>query len=287
MICSSPREIRKEIVKVTRDGCAPLFLSCKRGNVEISEYLITVCDADVEQRGMFEVPQDQSVHCVTPLWCAAVSGKLPVVKCLLRLGSSINSLSDTGSTPVRSACFMTNMEIVQYLVEHGADIKKSNYNGGTCLINSVQSVQLCQYLISKGADVNAKDIQDKTALHYAIQEHRLETTILLLDHGANPFARSRYGDDALQTACLKGAHQIFDHLKVRIAYPPERIADASELIGSTFLDEHNETRLAMLHWRLAHHTRFKFMNYIGERLFFIRNISFNSDKLKTFFLIVF
>lgn len=164
--------MRKDIVKISRDGCAPLFVACKRGNVDITEFLITNCDADTEQRGMFENPEDQSVHCVTPLWCAAVSGKLSVVKCLIRLGADINAVSDTGSTPVRSACFMTNMEIVQYLVEHGADIKKSNYNGGTCLINSVQSVELCSYLISKGADVNAKDIQNKTALHYAIQEHR-------------------------------------------------------------------------------------------------------------------
>lgn len=204
---------------------------------------------------MFEVPDDRSVHSVTPLWCAAVSGKLPVVKCLIRLGSSINAQSDTGSTPVRSACFMTNMEIVKYLVEHGADIKKTNYNGGTCLINSVQSVQLCSYLISKDVDVNAKDIQEKTALHYAIQEHRLETTKLLLDKGADPFSKSQNGDDALTTACLNGSQQIFDLLKSRIKYSAERVADAHELIGSTFLDEHNETRVAVLHWRLAHHTR--------------------------------
>lgn len=91
----------------------------------------------------------------------------------------------------------------------------------------------------------------------------METTKLLLEHGADPFARSRYGDDALQTACLKGAHQIFDHLKVRVNYSIERIADANELIGSTFLDEHNETRVAILHWRLAHHTRLKSPSYIG------------------------
>lgn len=165
-------ECRREIVKRKRDGCAPLFIACKRGNVVIAEYLITKCGADIEQRGLYEVPEDRSVHCVTPLWCAAVSGNLELVKCLIRLGSEINALSDTGSTPVRSACFMTHLIIVEYLVEHGADINKANYNGGTCLINSVQSVQLCMYLISKGADVNAKDIQDKTALHYAIQEHR-------------------------------------------------------------------------------------------------------------------
>lgn len=136
------------------------------------EYLVTVCDSDLEQKGLFEVHEDTAVHIVTPLWCAAVSGKLPVVKCLVRLGSSINALSDTGSSPVRSACYMTYIDIVQYLVEHGADIHKPNYNGGTCLINSVQSEKLCAYLLSKGADVNAKDIQDKSALLYAIQEQR-------------------------------------------------------------------------------------------------------------------
>lgn len=246
--------IRREIVKRVRDGCSPLFIASKRGNCELAEYLITVCDANKEQRGLFEVPEEKTVHWVTPLWCAAVSGKLSVVKCLVRLGCNINAESDSGSTPVRSACFMVvgqNIEIgkefnsidstpvliifititVQYLIENGADIRKSNFNGGTCLINSVQSVQLCNFLISKGADVNARDIQDKTALHYAIQEHRLETAELLLEHGANPFAKSRYGDDSLQTACLKGAHQIFDFLKSRIYFPAERLANAHELIG--------------------------------------------------------
>uniref|UniRef100_A0A8D8JRE1 Protein fem-1 homolog C n=1 Tax=Culex pipiens TaxID=7175 RepID=A0A8D8JRE1_CULPI len=260
-----PRQIRKEIVKRTRDGCSALFIACRRGNVEITEYLITVCDANSEQKGLYEVSEDRSVHCVTPLWCACVSGKLSVVKSLVRLGSNINALSDTGSTPLRSACFMTHIDIVQYLVENGADIRKPNYNGGTCLINSVQSVQLCSYLISKGADVNARDIQDKTALHYAIQEHRLETAQLLLEHGADPFAKSRYGDDALQTACLKGAHQIFDYLKNRINYSSERLADAHELIGSTFIDDHNETRVAILHWRLAHHIRLRDTTYIQKR----------------------
>ena len=32
-----------------------------------------------------------------------------------------------------------------------------------------------------------QDIQCKTALHYAIQEHRFETTKLLLNFGADPF----------------------------------------------------------------------------------------------------
>lgn len=251
-------------MRIIREGCAPLFVAARRGAASVVDYLITVCHADVEQRGIYEVHEDNSVHHVTPLWCAAVSGQLAVIKTLLRHRSDIDASSDTGSTPVRSACFMTNVDVVNYLVEQGADIRRANYNGGTCLINSVQSVPLCQFLLSKGADVNAKDIQDKTALHYAIQEHRLETTKVLLEHGADPFAQSRYGDDALQTACLKGAHQIFNYLKRSVTYSTRRLADAHELIGCTFLDEHNETRVAILNWRLAHHMRMKKMPYLGE-----------------------
>lgn len=169
---SQSRERRSDIVRVKHEGCAPLFVAAKRGLCTVVEYLITVCAADVEQTGHFVVPEDRSVHRVTPLWCAAVSGQLPVLKVLLRHRCAINAASDTGSTPVRSACFMTNLEVVHYLVDNGADIRRANYNGGTCLINAVQSVPLVLFLLSKGADVNAKDIQDKTALHYAIQEHR-------------------------------------------------------------------------------------------------------------------
>lgn len=245
------REDRKEIVTRVKEGCAPLFLACKKGNVEIVEYLISTCESDVEQRGMYEVPDDRSIHYVTPLWCAAVAGKLSVVKCLVEHGANVNSVSDTGSTPVRSACFMTHLDIVMYLVENGADILKPNYNGGTCLINSVQSVPLCEFLLKHGADVNAQDIQFKTALHYAIQEHRFETTKLLLENGADPLIMSRYGDDALQTACLKGATQIFDYLCEKYNYPLERIAEAHELMGATFLDEHHDLQKTLHYWRKA------------------------------------
>lgn len=61
-------EIRKEIVNKVKVGCAPLFIACKRGHVEIAEYLITVCNSDIEQRGLYEVPDDRFVFiffCVT------------------------------------------------------------------------------------------------------------------------------------------------------------------------------------------------------------------------------
>ena len=45
---------------------------------QIVEYLIEVCGADVEQRGRYEVPDDRTIHTVTPLWCASVAGMFKV-----------------------------------------------------------------------------------------------------------------------------------------------------------------------------------------------------------------
>lgn len=127
-----------------------------------------------------------------------------------------------------------------------------DFTGGTCLINSVQSSNLCEYLLVHGANVNAQDIQLKAALHYAIQEHRFDTTKLLITHGADPFLKNRYGDDALQTSCLKGATTIFHYLLEQIPeYSRERKAEMHELMGSTFLDEHHDIQMALHFWKKA------------------------------------
>ena len=80
---------------------------------------------------------------------------------MIKHGANVNALSDSMSTPVRSACYRTNIDVVKYLVENDADIHQPNVNGGTCLINSVQSVELCKFLIEKGASLNARDSSGK------------------------------------------------------------------------------------------------------------------------------
>ena len=53
------------------------------------------------------------------------------------------------------------------------------------------------------------------------------------------------------------AVQIFDYLIEHFEYTPERIAEAYELLGSTFLDEHYDLQTALQYWRRALQVRFK------------------------------
>ena len=70
-LCSDIEERRALVSKTHKEtGCSPLFIACKRGNIEIVEYLLSKCGADVEQKGLYEVQDDRSVHHVSPLWCA-------------------------------------------------------------------------------------------------------------------------------------------------------------------------------------------------------------------------
>jgi ankyrin repeat protein len=283
-----PQQLRKEIVARQQDGCSPLFIACRNGLTRVIKYLLDVCEADIEQKGRYEDFKDQQIHSVSPIWVAAVSGQLRAVKLLIERGADVNSVSDTGSTPVRSACFMCKdddgsqeydnecdetfsfgasdddggdiyMKIVCLLVEHGADILKPNYNGGTCLINSLHNYRLTKYIIEHGADVNAKDKYLKTALHYAIERDKLEVVKLLLSSGADPFMETVTCDDALQVCCIGGHVDIFNYLIENYTYDSRRLSDAYRLLGSSILEISCDLTQVRKYWTTSldiskHHT---------------------------------
>ncbi|KAK3095431.1 hypothetical protein FSP39_014592 [Pinctada imbricata] len=260
------KEQRRRIVSQKINGNAPLFTSCLKGRVHFVNYLLDDCLADIEQKGIYEVELDHSRHMVTPLWCAAVADKFEVVHTLVIHGADINSPSDTQSTPVRSACYMTNISIVKYLVAQGANIHQPNINGGTCLINSVQSPVLCEFLISRHVDVNAKDNSGNLALHYAIREGRLDTVKLLLEHGSDYRAKNQFGDDALQTAALRGFTNIVKYILEYTQQSVESAIHSLELLGTNFVDEAHDIPGALDVWKKAMEMRFADPNNIVHKV---------------------
>ena len=75
--------------------------------------------------------------------------------------------------------------------------------------------------------------------------------VLLLNYGADPTIKTRNGEDALTSACLKMEINTFNYLIKNVHYTNERIANAYELLGCSILDEHKDVKEALNYWKKA------------------------------------
>ena len=79
----------------------------------------------------------------------------------------------------------------------------------------------------------------------------METVKLLLKYGSLPYTKNDLGDDALQTACLRGHSNIMSYLIQQIKPSIERQIEAHELIGTNFVDEKHDIQSTIHMWRVA------------------------------------
>jgi ankyrin repeat protein/outer membrane protein OmpA-like peptidoglycan-associated protein len=84
-------------------------------------------------------------------------------------------------------------EIVQMLIEHGANVNARSIEGDTALKCVANRLEIAKILIEHGADVNARNDYGDPTLMWA----NLTTAKLFLDHGAKVNARNDYGDTTL------------------------------------------------------------------------------------------
>lgn len=166
--------------KKNRDGKTPLDL-VKETDVDIQDLL----------RG------DAALLDATKKGCLARVQKLCTPK-------NINCRDHQGrnSTPLHLAAGYNNFEVVEYLIEHGADVNAQDKGGLIPLHNasSYGHVEIAAHLIKHGALVNATDRWAFTPLHEAAQKGRTQLCTLLLAHGADPTMKNQEGHTPLDLA---------------------------------------------------------------------------------------
>ncbi|XP_076154616.1 poly [ADP-ribose] polymerase tankyrase-2-like isoform X2 [Alosa pseudoharengus] len=131
---------------------------------------------------------------------ASKSGDLDVVKKLCTL-QNVNCRDVEGrqSTPLHFAAGYNRVGVVEYLLQHGADVHAKDKGGLVPLHNacSYGHYEVAELLVIHGAVVNVADLWKFTPLHEAAAKGKYEICKLLLQHGADPTKKNRDGNTAL------------------------------------------------------------------------------------------
>ncbi len=100
--------------------------------------------------------------------------------------AAVNLKGPAGATPLMYAALYGDAASVKELIEHGANTKASNDAGATALMWAADDLEKVRVLLDHGADPNAKSADSLTSLTVAIGNGGPAAVVkLLLDHGAS------------------------------------------------------------------------------------------------------
>lgn len=224
------QSLLKQHVKVNareEDGGTALAWAAVRCNFEIA--------TDLLKAGAN--PNIVNEQGIGPLYLAITNGSPALVELLLTKGANPNLAREDGETPLLTATRLGQVEMLKALLSHGASINaKETKFGQTPLMWAVGHPDVTRVLMEHNADVHATSkvweitstiytpttaTLGKTgipwnndgaytakqggqnALHFAVQEHDLESAKLLLDAGVDVNIASADGTTPLLAALYK------------------------------------------------------------------------------------
>jgi hypothetical protein len=183
---------------------------------------------------------------MTALHHAAMSGEAQEIVTLCKNGANINAQDHNGATPLHHASDAGQVAAVKRLLQAGADINAQDNEGITALHYSASGkhfisvpnnwnkvpgrAEVARELLCAGADINAQNKDGYTALHYSAAREQFETTLLLIERGADLTAPTRFGNTAFN---FVGSHFLLDpkkRQKIRDALQQRKEAMANLLL---------------------------------------------------------
>jgi len=157
----------------------------------------------------------------TPAVAALAGRHFQVAQVLHRNKSSVEPRGAFENTPLHSAAFYGDLEMVQVLLEFGADVNSKNEYRITPLYFTLRGhrndARVARLLIAHGADPNTRNEYGLTPLHWASMYGRIEIVRLLIEHGANVEVKDDYGRAPLDVASGKQHEEIIKLLSEHLA----------------------------------------------------------------------
>ena len=153
-----------------------------------------------------------SAHNHTALHFAVQLSKTDLVQVLIDAGAEVETRSYQGGTPLYDACASGAPEIVKMLVEAGAGVRATDNEGCTCLHSAAYSghIDTVRYLVGLPVvELNHKNATNNyTALHLAVVQGEIDVVQVLIDAGADIDTQNDLGRSPLNTACESGSLDI-------------------------------------------------------------------------------
>jgi len=146
----------------------------------------------------------------TALLWAAHWNDLAMADALLHADAHVNAANDYGVTPLWEACNNGSGAMVARLLKENANANAALDTGETPLMRCARtgSLEGVNGLLTHGANVNAKESRrEQTALMWAISEKHSDVAKVLVSHGADVHARTKY---LLLPAAKKAGYNTFE-----------------------------------------------------------------------------
>jgi hypothetical protein len=146
----------------------------------------------------------------TPLMWASYGGHVDIVKWLLSHGADLNARTDDGWNSLHFATVCSHFEVARILLDHNIDVEAQTNDGQTAsrlaLVNG--RVDLVGLLLGHCVDVNVRNDRHWTPLHFASSEGDLEFMRMLLERGADVEAKNDEDKTASDVAPSRGHDNI-------------------------------------------------------------------------------
>lgn len=135
---------------------------------------------------------------------AVLLGDFAQVRQLVAQGADVEAcdLLEDGETALMLAAWGGQTEIVEFLLQQGADVHaRDDHDRPVCWWASLNVLPL---LLAHGADLNAQDENGETPLIKAAWAGNMEKARWLIEHGANPNLQNEDGETAWDRAYNMG-----------------------------------------------------------------------------------
>jgi hypothetical protein len=179
---------------------------CEGGIEEVRQLLLA--GANVEEEGRDEDWEDGVERC-TPLQIAVNMHEdaVDMVQLLLEHGADVSVSNTDEDTPLHDT---ENEAVALLLLQHRADVSARNDGGWTPLHLAAHRgrEEVAKVLLENGADVSAMDNEGRTPLGIATFPARAEVMRVLLEHGADVNGKNEDGWTALHLAARLGHAEV-------------------------------------------------------------------------------